>query len=76
MNSETAIRTVRTELVEVQSRTKSNGGGAARCAVEHPRSVKKGAALPLDRLRANGSPNDFGRKKSSGFLRIYLRASN
>ncbi len=47
-------KTVRTELVEVQSRDTSNGVTAP--------FVRHCAALPFDRLRANGS-SDFGIRK-------------
>ncbi len=49
-------RTVRPELVEVQSLIMSNRGNSrARCTYKHPRSVRNLAALPFDRLRANGA---------------------
>ncbi len=51
MNFEIRLRTVRTELVEVQSRVSSNG---ARCtAGKTPCSVRKYTALPFDRLLMN-----------------------
>ena len=72
MNSEIVVRPVRTELVEVQSVEISDG---ATCIAKNKVScsVRKYAALPFDRLRANGSADDFGIKKGSGFLRFYLQ---
>ena len=69
MNSETVIRTVRTELVEVQSVDISD---RATCIAKNTVScsVSKYAAVPFDKLWANGSPNDFGNKKSAGLLRL------
>ena len=46
MNAEISNSTVRTELVEVQSDIFSNVAS---------RSVRRGVALPFDRLRANGT---------------------
>ena len=67
MNSEPVIRTVRTELVEVQSIDISDG---ATCIANNKVScsVRKYAALPFDRLRANGSPSVSGIEKIPGFL--------
>ncbi len=49
-----SVRAVRTELVEVQSRVRSNGARATETFNDEP-SVRKFAALPFDGLRANGS---------------------
>ena len=51
-------RTVRTELVEVQSHDTSNGVDEVT-NLPAPSFVRSCAALPFDRLRANGS-TDFG----------------
>jgi hypothetical protein len=59
LNSEINKKTVRTELVEVQSLVRSNKGErTSRFSSKCPSSIRKCAALPFDRLRANGSNND------------------
>ena len=57
--AEMTKRTVRTELVEVHSIASSNrGDGISGLSAKCPSSVRKCAALPFDRLRANGSISD------------------
>ena len=53
-NSQIIGRTVRTELVEVQSLVRADGAGCSATG-KTARFVSYFAALPFDRLRANGS---------------------
>ena len=56
--AENSVRTVRTEPVEVQCHVTSNEGERiTRCGATGKQAsfVRKYAALPFDRLRANGA---------------------
>ena len=72
MNSEIGLRTVRTELVEVQILVLSDSGVVCFVRCKKSCSVRKFTALPFDKLRANGS---FCERFNQLFAGIDLRIS-